>query len=147
MKVILIKDTKEVGKRGEVKEVADGYARNFLFPRRLAELATPDNINKQKEQQEKQAKSAVKDLKLVQGVANGLQGQIIEIMGKTNNDGRFYAAISAAVLAKKIKEKGFDVDKKAIIMLEPIKEIGEYPITINLDHGLEVEITVIASAN
>ena len=147
MKVILIKDIKELGKKGAVKEVADGYARNFLFPKRLAEVATTDNIQKQKEQQEKQARIAVKDLKSVQSMADGLQGQVIEVVGKTNEDGRFYAAISATVLIKKIKDKGFNIDKKMIFLPEPIKEVGEYPVTINFDHGLEAEITVVASAN
>ena len=147
MKVILIKDIKELGKKGEVKEVADGYARNFLLPSRLAEMATPDNIQKQKEQQEKQARMAVNDLKQVQHMADGLQGQVIEITGKTNDEGRFYAAISAGALAKKIKDKGFDIKKTMILLPESIKEVGEYPVIINLDHGLEAEITVVASAN
>ena len=143
MKVILLKEVKSLGLKGDIKEVADGYARNFLFPQQLAMVASEENIARVKEEQVRQAKMAEQDLILTEKIAEQLGGLILEMEGKINENGRLYAAISQAMVAKKLKEKGFDVKKGQILLTESIKELGEYPVTINLDHGLEAEITLI----
>jgi len=143
MKVILLKEVKSLGLKGDIKEVADGYARNFLFPQQLAMVASEENIARVKEEQVRQAKMAEQDLILTEKIAEQLGGLILEMEGKINENGRLYAAISQAMVAKKLKEKGFDVKKGQILLAESIKELGEYPVTINLDHGLEAEITLI----
>ncbi|HLD28140.1 MAG TPA: 50S ribosomal protein L9 [Patescibacteria group bacterium] len=145
MKVILLKDVEGIGDTGEIKEVADGHARNFLLPGGLAELATPENISKVKEKKEELARIAEQDLILTEKIAEQLNGQAIEIISKVNEDGKLYAAITPAMIIKVLKEKGFDIKKDQIILPEPIKEVGEYPIVITLDHGLEAEITLTVS--
>ncbi len=145
MKVLLLKDIKDVGNLGEIKEVADGYARNFLFPQGLAEVATEQNIQRMKQERERQEKLAESDLIQTGKLADKLNGAVLAIRGKVNAQGKFYAAISAAKIAGKLKEKGFDIRPDQIFLPEPIKEIGEYNIIINLNHGLEGEITVMAT--
>lgn len=144
MKVLLLKDIKDVGKLGEIKEASDGYARNFLFPRGLAEAATGKNIQKMKDDQAKKEKLAELDLFETEKLADRLNGITLELQGKVNAQGKFYAAIGAAKVAGKLKEKGFEIGKDQICLPEPIKEVGEYNVLINLNHGLESAITVVA---
>jgi len=146
MKVILLKDVPGLGKRGEIKEAADGYARNFLLPKKLAQTATPANINSLKRQTEEKTRLAVKDLLGVEKLAAKIDGQVVELKAKANAEGRFYAAITPGAIAKKLKEKGFDIKKEQVLLAEPIKEEGEYPIKIKLNHNLEAEVTIIAIA-
>lgn len=146
MKVILIKNIPNLGKRGEIKDVADGYARNFLFVQKLAEPATDQAIAKLEREQSSQIKMAEVDLALTEKIAENLMGQVVEVSAKANEEGVYYAAISATAIVKKLKQKGFDIKKEQVVFDQPIKIVGEYQITINLDHGLEVEITVIANA-
>lgn len=146
MKVILLKDMKGLGKKGEIKEAADGYARNFLLPGDLAQPATAENIFKLKRQAEEKTRMAVKDLLSAEKMASKIDGQSVEIKTKANEEGRFYAAIGAAAIAKKLKEKNFEIKKEQILLAEPIKEAGEFAVKIYLDHNLEAEITVIAIA-
>ena len=85
------------------------------------------------------------DLALTEKIAEQLSGLDIEIEAKANEEGKYYAAISAIAIVKKLKEKGFEIKKDQIVLPESIKEAGEYPVTINLDHNLEAEIIVIAT--
>lgn len=142
MKVILLKNIPGTGSAGEIKEVANGHAQNYLFPKKLAVPATDKNLQKIKEQQSRKSKDAEKDLLQTEKMANRLSGLALEIKGKINDSGRLYAAISSSMVAKKLKEKGFELNKKQIILEEPIKELGDYQIRIELDHGLEAEITL-----
>lgn len=146
MKVILLKDIDNVGEAGEIKEVADGYSRNFLLPRRLAEIANKQNIKKWEKKQEQKAKTAEQDLLATEKMAEKLEGVTVDLEVKVNESGKLYAAVTTSLIAKKLKEKDFEIKKDQIALLEPIKEVGEYPVTINLDHGLEAEIVVIVGA-
>ncbi|MFA6918616.1 MAG: 50S ribosomal protein L9 [Patescibacteria group bacterium] len=140
MKIILLKNVPGTGEAGEIKEVANGHAQNYLFPRKLAVEATAKNLQKIKEQQSRKAKEAEQDLLETEKTANRLSGLALEIKGRINDSGRLYASISDSVIAKKLKEKGFEISKKQIVLPEPIKELGDYPIRIELAHGLEAEI-------
>jgi large subunit ribosomal protein L9 len=146
MKVILLKDVKGQGKKGEIIDVSDGYARNFLLANDLAKEGTVSNVKAVIEEQEKKTRLAVMDLLTTERLAARLEGYCLEIKAKANEDGRFYAAINAVAVAKKLKEKGFDVIKEQIQMLEPIKEEGEFEVIVALDHGLEAQISVVAIA-
>jgi len=143
MKVILLKEVKSLGQVGETKEVADGYARNFLFPQKLAEVASLENINKLEKRQAQKVQEAKKGLEGSENLADKLQGVVIELTEKVNEDGKLYASITPAKIVKKLKEQGFNINKKQIALPEPIKDVGEHSVVINLDHGLEVEIAVI----
>lgn len=143
MKVILLKDIGELGKKGEIKNVSDGYARNFLFPQKLAKMATKQEVEKLEKQKELEEKEAEEELKVIQETVSKIDGQELDIPAKIDEKGQLYGSVNEAEISKILKEKGFNIDKKQIKIPQPIKEIGEYPITITFDHGLEAEIKLI----
>jgi len=145
MKIILLKDVEKLGKKFDVKDVADGYARNFLLPKGLAKQATEAAI-KQLEIEKKAAELAAEmDLKVVEEAVVGLDGQEIEIKVKASEDGKLYGAITPVKIVKILKEKGFDVKKSQVKLAAPIKEIGEYDIVLELAHGLEAKVKIIVT--
>jgi len=142
MKVILLKNVPNLGEEGDIKEVALGYARNFLIPKGLVIEATSQAVAEVVAKKEKEAKVAEADLAQTQKLAHDLEGQIVEVAAKAAEQGSLYATISAVKIASALKEKGFEV-RKDQIKAGHIKEIGEHEVTINLDHGLESRITLI----
>ncbi len=143
MKVILLKDVERVGKKFEVKEVKDGYARNFLIPQGLAKPATETALIWLGTQKEIEEKKAEEQLKGVQDVASAIDDQEVIIPVKVGEEGQLFESINAQKISEKLKELGFDIKKNQIDLSEPIKEIGEYPIKIKFEHNLEAEIRVI----
>ncbi|MDO8739984.1 MAG: 50S ribosomal protein L9 [Candidatus Woesearchaeota archaeon] len=143
MKVILLKDVQDLGKKYEIKEVKDGYARNFLIPQGLVKTATKQAIKWLETQKVIITKEIEEDLKKAQEMASTLDGLELNIPIKVGNEGQLFEAINSQKIAEKLKEMGFDVKKSKIMLEQPIKALGEFPIKINLDHNLEVEIRVI----
>jgi len=143
MKVILLQDVEKLGKKYEVKEVADGHARNFLIPKGLAKPVTEESLKWLEVQQEVLKEKAEQDLKKVQDLATNLDGQEIMMPVKVGEEKQLFEAISVQKIFEKLKEIGFDVKKTQIILAEPIKELGEFPVKIRFSHNLEVEIKVI----
>ncbi len=145
MKVILIQDVENLGKKYEIKYVKNGYARNFLIPKGLAIPATKDKIAWAQEQLKKQVQEAEERLKEVQKIAEKLDGQEIMFDVRVGEKDQLYESITQTKIAKKLKEMGFEVSKNQIKLENPIKEIGEYQIKIALEEGLEPEVTVIVN--
>ena len=145
MKVILLKKIKQLGEIGDIKEVADGYALNFLFPQKIAEPATNENISQLKMHRNEEIKKEEEDLVLDQQKVKKLQGIVLELKGKCSGEGKLYSSVSAAMIADKLKEKGIAIEKKQINLTKPIKEVGEHTVFIVLNHGLEAEITVVVN--
>ncbi len=146
MKVILLQDIDGVGKKYEVKEVKPGHARNFLFPQKLAKAATKQAIKWLESQKEVIEKEAEEDLKKSQEIASNLDGTEVSIMVKVGESDQLFESINSQKIADKLKEMGFDVKKSQVKLEEPIKELGEYPIGISLEHNLEAEIKLIILA-
>lgn len=145
MRIILLKNVKDVGKKYEVKEVKAGYARNFLFPRELAKPASPEALKWLETQKEIESKLAEEELKTIQDFASNIDGAEVVIPMKIGEEGQLFESINAQKIAEKMKEQGFQIKKSQIILPEPIKELGEFPIKVKLDHNLEAEIKVIIS--
>lgn len=145
MKVILLKDVENLGKKFDVKEVKPGHARNLLIPQGLVKLANKESLKWLEEQKKNEALKVEEDLKKVQGLASDLDGAEMTILVKTGDDGQMFESINAQKIADKIKEMGFSVKKSQIVLESPIKELGEFPIKINLDHNLEAEITLVVA--
>ena len=145
MRVILVKKVPELGERGDVKEVALGYARNFLIPRGLAKIATPESLVELELTKEKTANQAEADLTAAETLASKLEGEVIEIGAKASDEGTLYAAVSAAKVAGALNAKGFKVEKDQVAVGH-IKELGEHEVVIDLDHGLEARITLVVNA-
>jgi len=145
MRVILLQDIDKLGKKYEIKEVANGYARNFLIAKGLAKPATEDALKWLDLQKEIEAKKAEEELKKVQEIASAIDGQEIIIPVKIGEENQLFESITNQKIWEKLKELGFDVKKNQIDLPEPIKEIGEFPIKIHLEHNLEAEIKVIVT--
>jgi len=143
MKVILLKDVENLGKKYEIKEVKPGHARNLLIPQGLVKPATKPNLAWLKTEKEVLEKEITEDLKLAQEVASKIDGLEVAMAMKIGEDGQLFESVNAAKIAEKLKEMGFDVKKSQVILPKPIKEIGEFPVKINLDHNLESEINVL----
>jgi len=143
MKVILSQDVLKVGKKNEVKEVSDGYARNFLLAKGLAKPATEAALKQAEALQAELAKQAEEDLKAQEEVATQIDGQEFEMMAKADGTGKLYGSITPIKIAKFLKDKGFNVAKKNIKTVEPIKTLGEHEIVLELDHGLEAKVKLI----
>lgn len=144
MKVILLENVPSLGERGTVCEVADGHARNFLFPRSLAKQATPQSIKEAKEECEKLRKQSERELSQLQQVATKLDGYELYIDAPVSEADTLYAAVGAQKVAQELKEKGFNI-KKTQVDMHSIKEPGEYKAIIRFDHGLEAEINITVS--
>lgn len=143
MKVILLQDVEKIGKKYEVKEVSDGHARNFLIPKGLVKPATEETLKWLEGQKEILKGKAEEDLKKVQDLATTLDGQEIIMAVKVGEEKQLFEAITLQKIFEKLKEIGFDVKKNQIILEEPLKELGEFPVKIRFSHNLEVEIKVI----
>lgn len=143
MKVILLEDIQNLGKKYDIKEVKNGYARNFLIPQGLIKIATKQALDWLKKQKEIIEKEVEEDLKKEQKIASELDGLELSIPVKVGEEGQLFESISNQKIADKLKEMGFKVKKTKIILEEPIKTLGEFPIKISLEHNLEVEVRII----
>lgn len=143
MKVILLKDIEKVGKKFEVKEVKNGYARNFLIPKGLAKPATKEALKWVEVHNELEEKKAEEDLKKTQELASAVANQEVVIPLKVGEEGQLFESVNAQKISEKLKEAGFDIKKNQIEVTQPIKELGEFPVKIKFEHNLEAEIKVI----
>jgi large subunit ribosomal protein L9 len=132
MKVILLADIKSVGKKGEVINASDGYARNFLFPRKLAQEATEENLHILNQKKENERKKKVAEVEEAQATAEKLKGKEIKIVAKSGENGRLFGAITNKDISEAIKKQyNMDIDKKKIVM-DAIKLIGIYDVEIKI---------------
>ena len=143
MRVILLQDIENVGKKYEIKEVKNGYARNFLIPKGLVKPATKESLKWVKVQKEIEIKKSEEALKKVQEMASAVDGQEISISVKIGEEGQLFESITDQKIFEKLKELGFEIKKSQIDLPEPIKELGEFPVKIKFEHNLEAEIKVI----
>lgn len=144
MKVILLQDVPGLGKADAIKEVAEGYARNFLFPKHLAVQASNQAMANLAAHQNKLAKAAEQDLHSMQQTAERLDGLEIFFKEKASEKNMLYSAINATKVADKLLAMGYMVNKKQIL-LEPIKAVGEFGAKVKFPHGLEAELKIIVS--
>jgi len=142
MKVILLKDIKGLGKTDEVKEVAEGYARNFLFPQNLAVIATETVLRTIQAKQKIKLEKEKKQKKQAEELINKLKGLKIEIRVKSDEKGTLFAAIGEKQINEELKKRGYNFKNNQIKIKEPIKKIGDYEIGIDLGFELEVKVKV-----
>lgn len=143
MKVILLKDDKKLGKKGDVVNASDGYARNYLFPKNIAKEATANNLHILNNQKENERKQKLAELEAAQKLAADLKGKEIKIEGKAGDNGKLFGAITSKEVAKKIKELyKIDIDKKKIVM-DTIKVAGGYEIEVKLYPEVSTKMKVV----
>ena len=142
MKVILMQNVEDVGKKYEVKEVKDGYARNFLIVKKLAKPATKQALKWLDSQKENIEKEVEEELKKFQELASNLDDLEVQITLKVGDEGQLFESVNAQKIVEKLQEMGFDVKKSQIDLQEAIKQTGEFKVKINLEHNLEAEINL-----
>lgn len=144
MKVVFLKEVKGTAKRGEMKEVADGYAANLLFPRGWAVPATAENLAKIKSESEKRIKVQMKASNEAQLMADRIRGRKVEIKAKANKEGKFYASLSEAEIRAALARLGFGLKDAKIVMKEHIKEAGDFEVGIDFGKGIHSSIIILA---
>lgn len=143
MKVILLEDVKPLGKKGDICDVSDGYARNFIIPRGKGLEATPDNMNNLKLKKANDAKVAQENLENAQNLAAQLEKQTVVIKVKVGEGGKLFGAIASKEIAEAVKEQtGLELDKKKIVLSEPIKTLGNKEVRIKLHKDVAAKLAI-----
>ena len=146
MKVILKADVNKVGRAGSLVDVSDGYARNFLFPRALADEATPGKLAAWKEEQAHRKAKEDKKRQEAEEARKELQGKAARIEAKAGENGKLFGSITAAQVAEALKEQyGLTIDKRDIKMDDAVKQPGSYPFTLKLHSGVQASMTLVVS--
>ncbi len=144
MKVIFNADVKGQGKKGEMKEVSDGYARNYLLPRKLASEATADNINALKLKETAKAAQIAKEKALAQENAQKLTGIQVIIKAKAGNGGKLFGAVTSQEISSALKEQfDIDIEKNKIVQAEPIKTFGSYTVKAKMGYEISGSINLL----
>lgn len=142
MKVILLQDVKGKGKKGQMLEVSDGYARNYMLPRKLAIEATPDAINtmrmNDKATQERIAREKAEAL----AVSKQLREMTVTVTAKGGGAGRLFGSVTNAEIAEALAKTGIKLDKRKIVISEPIKNVGTYTVTCKLGYEISAPLSV-----
>ncbi len=142
MQVILQQDVPNLGKKGELKDVKPGYARNLLIPRGMAVEATPQRISEWKKRQEKEEMLNRQQEEQARDQADKLKALDLAIAMPAGEGGRLFGSVTPADIAAKLAEKGFDVDKKDIEVDAPIKSLGSHSVAVKLYPGIKADLSV-----
>lgn len=141
MKVILLADVKEIGKKDAIVNVSDGYAKNFLFPRKLALEADEKNLAQLRQREDKKKAQQAQDLAEAKELAEKISKVSLTLKEKAGENGKLYGTVTVQEIADGLKAKGFDFDKKKITC-DHIKEIGTYTAVIKLPQQVAAKVTV-----
>ena len=141
MKVVLLKDVKNIGKRDEILNVSDGYARNFLFPQKLAVEATPGALKEIERKRAAQDAREAERLAEAQKKAAALKNKVVTLAVKCGEKGRLYGSVTSAEVAEALeKQHGITLDKRKIELGDPIREVGDREITLRLYTGVSTNM-------
>ena len=140
MKVILRKNFDQLGKIGDLIDVKDGYARNFLLPRQVAYIATKGNIRALEEEKQQLAKKEVKELEAAKVLAAELENVSITIPVKVGEEDKIFGSVTSQMISDALKEKSYEIDKRKIDLAEPIKALGIYTVNIKLHNEVTANV-------
>ena len=143
MKVILLQDVKGKGKKGQLLEISDGYARNFLLPRKLAVEATADAVNTKNMNDKAAAEKAARECAEALEISRQLRELTLTVTAKGGGAGRLFGSVTNQEIADALKEKsGITIDKRKIVISDPIKSIGTYTVQCKLGYEITAPLTV-----
>ena len=143
MKVILLQDVKGKGKKGQMLEVSDGYARNYMLPRKIAVEATPDAINTMKMNDKATQERIAREKAEAMEISKKLRGMVLTVPAKGGGGGRLFGSVTNQEIADALaKESGIKLDKRKIVIAEPIKNVGTYTVTCKLGYEITAPLTV-----
>ena len=141
MKVIFLQDVKGKGKKGQMAEISDGYARNYLLPRKLAVEATADKLNTFKLNEKHKQEQRLRDIENAQATVKKLESCVVKVPAKAGAGGRLFGAVTSAEISDCLKEQyGIDIDKRKIVQDEPIKQYGSYEVKCKM--GFDISGTI-----
>ena len=142
MKVILLKDVKGQGKKGEVVDVNEGYARNFLVKKGLAEVATASKLNDLSQKIAAADYHKAEEVKATKALAEELKGKTFTVKIKAGQGGKVFGSVTGANIADSLQAAGYSVDKKKVVLAQPIKNVGTYEVDLKLMEGISSKINV-----
>lgn len=143
MKLILLEDVKSVGKKGDLINASEGYAKNFLLPKKLAVEATKSNLNDYELKQKAEAKRKQEELDKARETAKALEDKVVTIQVKTGGNGKLFGSVTNKEVAEAIIEQTkLDIDKKKVSIGDPIKMVGERTATVKLHPKVSAEVTI-----
>ncbi len=142
MKVILRKDYESLGRLGDIVEVKDGYARNYLFPRNIAIMATEGALNTIEEERQQQARREAKELRNAEKAAQEIEKISVTIQMKVGEDDKLFGAVTNQMIADSLREKGYALDKRQIDLQETIKTLGIYDVAVKLHPSVTAKVKV-----
>ena len=146
MKVIFQQDVRGQGKKGELKEVSDGYARNFLLPRKLAVEATTDNLNTMRLREKARAKQMAEEKAVAEAAAKKLEGIVVKISAKAGAGGKLFGSITSKEISDELQSQfGISIEKNKIVQPEPIKSYGSFSVKCKLGYEITGTINVVVS--
>lgn len=145
MKIILKKDVESVGKTGDLVNVSDGHARNFLIPRGLGIEASGKNMNALKAEMDTAARRTTKEKEAAQSVAERLEGVTCKISRKVGQQNKLFGSVITKDIGDALRDQGIEIDKRNIVLEEPIKSLGEFSVKIKLHSGVSADIKVIVT--
>lgn len=146
MKIILLKDIQKLGKRGDIKEVSDGHAKNLLIPQKLAAVATADILKRIEKENKEAEKKAQEELAKLKEMAEKLNGFEVKVPLKMGEDGKPFGSITVIKIISVLKKAGFDIEKSQIDLEENIKSMGSRDVKLKFGHGVETMIKVSGEA-
>ncbi len=143
MKVILLQDVKGKGKKGQLLEVSDGYARNFMLPRKMAIEATPDAINTMRMNDKATQERIAREKAAALEISKKLREMTLTVTAKGGGNGRLFGAVTNQEIAVALKaQSGIELDKRKIVISDPIKNVGTYTVTCKLGYEISAPLTV-----
>ena len=142
MKVILLQDVKGKGKKGQMIEVSDGYARNFMLPKKLAQEATPDAINTMKMNDKATQERIAREKAEALETSKKLRAMTLVVKAKGGGAGRLFGSVTNAEVADALAKQGIKLDKRKIVLNETIKNVGTYTATCKLGYEISAPLTV-----
>ena len=143
MKILLLQDVKGQGKKGEIINVSDGYANNFLIKKGLGVVATADTINSVAIHDQAVQKQKAAERQQAQEDANRLKGQTVHVVAACGAQGKMYGSITNKEIADELTKMGFPVDKRQVVLKDPIRAKGNYTVTVKLYAEISVSVNVI----
>ena len=146
MKAVLLETIEDIGSVGQEVKVKDGYARNYLIPKGLALMASDKNIKAFRDKIQSRIRSEAKSKEHALKIAEQLENVLLNFAVKTGQEGKLFGSITPTNIFDALKEKGFDVDKKKIVLSEPIRHVGTHEVTIRLYPGVNAQLKIEVSA-
>jgi large subunit ribosomal protein L9 len=146
MKVVLLQDVPNLGGTGTIQVVSDGYARNYLIPQGLAEMATPGRIKDAEQRQQAEQRRIEGEERALQSVADQIEGLQLSMTARVGSQGRLYGSITAQDIAEELSRRlGHEIDRRKVVLDEPIRTVGEHRVAVHLVGRLRPTVSVVVS--